>query len=70
MGYNEKDRDMPTTPIVKQPENPRTKDVAGSTNKTSPKKPEPIAAKPEQQNQNKQFHHQPVSGWFMESIYF
>jgi len=54
MGYNEKDRDMPTTPIVKQPENPRTKDVAGSTNKTSPKKPEPIAAKPEQQNQNKQ----------------
>jgi len=54
MGYNEKDRDMPTTPIVKQPENPRTKDVAGSTNKTSPKKPEPVAAKPEPQNQSKQ----------------
>jgi len=54
MGYNEKDRDMPTTPVVKQPENPRTKDVAGSTNKTSPKKPEPVAAKPESQNQSKQ----------------
>lgn len=44
----------PTTPVVKEPEKPKKKDVAGSTNKTSPKKPEPVAAKPEPQNQSKQ----------------